>query len=297
MDFSLLKNRKIIDVLIGDIVLYGDFGMPYLSGPQLCQLSTEFGLPVVYSWKGPNKSRWEYMQDLLHFLNVNGRVPDLLSHLFLKKRFDNLTNLGSPKNVDEAYKAIVSSALNAINAHLSLVGKELRIIGKIFVIVNTGEDVAVDTPNVSVITSQYIKELPDRIKLDLDNKDYDSVITKSRTLLEEVLIFIIEHMKTDGYNSKGDLVRIYQDVTDLLNMRQKNVWDTRVNELLGGLHKLVSAISSMRNINSDAHGAGSARIQIRKSEALLAANSAMILAEYWLSVYERRREEKNRLLM
>ena len=294
MDFSLLENRKIIDILIGDSVLYRDFGMPYLSGPQLCQLSTEFGLPVVYSWKGPNKSRWEYMQDLLHFLNVNGRVPELLSHLFLKKRFDNLTKLGSPKNVDEAYKAIISSALNAINAHLSLPGKELRNIGQTFVIVNTGEyvAVAVDTPNIRGLTSQYIKELPDRIKFDLDNKDYDSVITKSRTLLEEVLIFIIEHMRTDGYNSKGDLVKIYQDVTDLLNMRQKNVWDTRVNELLGGLHKLVSAISSMRNINSDAHGAGSGRIKIRKSEALLAANSAMILAEYWLSVYERRKEGK-----
>ena len=33
-----------------------------------------------------------------------------------------------------------------------------------------------------------------RIKEDIKNKDYDSVITKSRTLLEEVLIFIIEKM-------------------------------------------------------------------------------------------------------
>ena len=33
-----------------------------------------------------------------------------------------------------------------------------------------------------------------RIKEDIENKDYDSVIAKSRTLLEEVLIFIIEKM-------------------------------------------------------------------------------------------------------
>lgn len=70
------------------------------------------------------------------------------------------------------------------------------------------------------------------------------------------------------------------------NMRQKKEWDKRVNELLGGLHKMVGAISSMRNINSDAHGAGSARIEIKEREAILVAHSSMIMAEYWLSVLE-----------
>lgn len=50
----------------------------------------------------------------------------------------------------------------------------------------------------------------------------------------------------------------------------------------------MSAISSMRNMNSDAHGAGSGRINIKKREALLAAHSSMMLAEYWLSVFEKK---------
>ena len=146
----------------------------------------------------------------------------------------------------------------------------------------------IETPKVKIITTQYIRELPERIKDDINNKDYDSVITKSRTLLEEVLIFIIEKMTFERYKSNGDLVKIYQDATELMNMRQKGDWDKRVNELLGGLHKLVSAISSMRNMNSDAHGAGSGRINIKEREALLVAHSSMMLAEYWLSVYEKR---------
>lgn len=129
--------------------------------------------------------------------------------------------------------------------------------------------------------------MPERIKDDITNKDYDSVITKSRTLLEEVLIFIIEKLTHERYKNKGDLIKLYQEATGLLNMRQKNDWDSRVNELLGGLHKLVSAISSMRNMNSDAHGAGARRINIKEREAILVANSSMILAEYWLAVYER----------
>lgn len=290
MDFSLLINRRIIDILIGDVKLYGEFSLPYMSGPDLCNLSTTFGLARTYTWGnsriGANKSRWEYMQDLLKYLNPQGRIPELLSYLTQQGRFENLTGIGDIHKVDETYKAIIKGMLDAINAQLVIARVELRLLNKKFVMASIGEEVVIETPKVKIITSLYIRELPERIKDDLENKDYDSVITKSRTLLEEVLIFIIEKMTFERYKSTGDLVKIYQDATELMNMRQKGDWDKRVNELLGGLHKLVSAISSMRNMNSDAHGAGLSRINIKKREALLVAHSSMMLAEYWLSVFE-----------
>lgn len=290
MDFSLLINRRIIDILIGDVKLYGEFSLPYMSGPDLCNLSTTFGLARTYTWGnsriGANKSRWEYMQDLLKYLNLKGRIPELLSYLTQQGRFENLTGIGDIHKVDETYKAIIKGMLDAINVQLVIARMELRLLNKKFVMAGIGEEVVIETPKVKIITSQYIRELPERIKDDLENKDYDSVITKSRTLLEEVLFFIIEKMTFERYKSNGDLVKIYQDATELMNMRQKGDWDKRVNELLGGLHKLVSAISSMRNMNSDAHGAGSSRINIKKREALLVAHSSMMLAEYWLSVHE-----------
>lgn len=291
MDFSLLINRKIIDVLIGDVKLYGEFSLPYMSGPELCQVSTTFGLARTYTWGNrgvANKSRWEYMQDLMKHLNPQGRIPDLLSYLMQQDRFKNLIGVGDIQKVDETYKSVIKSAIDAINAQLVIARVELRLVNKTFVLTRAGEEVVIETPKVKNITSQYIRELLDRIKDDLDNKDYDSVITKSRTLLEEVLIFIIEKMTFERYKSSGDLVKMYQDATELLNMRQKSDWDKRINELLGGLHKIVNAISSMRNMNSDAHGAGSGRINIKKREALLAAHSSMMLAEYWLSVFEKR---------
>lgn len=287
MDFKLLINRKIINVLIGDTEVFDSYTLPYMSGPDLCTLCTNFGLPKTYTWGGVNKSRWEYMQDLLKYLNLQERVPELLSYLFQQGRFENLTGIGDIKAVDDTYKAIVKGAIDAINAQLVIAKIKLGLINKKFVLASIGEEISVETPNVKIINSQYIQALPDRIKDDLENRDYDSVITKSRTLLEEVLIFIIEKMTFERYKSNGDLVKIYQDATELLEMRQKKEWDKRVNELLGGLHKLVSSISSMRNMNSDAHGVGSNRINIKKREALLVANSSMMLAEYWLSVYEK----------
>ena len=282
----LINNKEIINILIGDVNVYENYSLPYLSGPQLCNISTQFGLVRSYGSGGGNLSRWVYMQDLLQYLNKQDRVSELLSYLLQMERFTQLTGLGDVEKVKATYKAIVDGAIKAINCHLVIARKEIRIVRNQFVIVTIGEEVSFETPQVKVINSQYIKELPDRIKDDIANKDYDSVITKSRTLLEEILIFIIEKITFERYKSNGDLVKIYQDATELLNMRQKSDWDKRVNELLGGLHKLVSAISSMRNMNSDAHGVGSGRINIRKREAMLVANSSMMLAEYWLSVFE-----------
>ena len=285
MDFSLLRTRPIINVLIGDVELLNGYRLPYMSGPDLCKLCTKFGLPMTYTWGGQNMSRWMYMDQLLEYLNKQDRINELLAYLFDLGRFKELNSLGDIDKITETHKALVQSALNAINAELLIAKKELKLVNNRYVLDNIGEKVVINTPKVNVVTQQYIRELPNRIKEDLANKDYDSVITKSRTLLEEVLIYIIEKLTMERYKSNGDLVKIYQDATELLNMRQKKDWDKRVNELLGGLYKMVSAISSMRNINSDAHGAGSRRIEIKEREALLASQSAMMLAEYWLSVY------------
>ena len=288
MDFSCLINKEIINILIGDVKVFGDYSMPYMSGLDLCSLSTTFGLTKTYIWGGVNSSRWVYLQDLLNYLNKQDRIGELLSHLMQMSRFTELTKLKDINTVNDTHKAIVDGAIKNINSILLIARKELRIVHNNFVIATIGKELEFETPKVKIVTSQYIQELPSRIKEDVENKDYDSVITKSRTLLEEVLIYIIEKTTFERYKSNGKLIDIYQDATELLNMRQKKEWDKRVNELLGGLHKLVSAISSMRNMNSDAHGAGQSRIDIKKREALLVSNASMILAEYWLSVFEKK---------
>ena len=53
---------------------------------------------------------------------------------------------------------------------------------------------------------------------------------------------------------------------------------------LQGLNSIVSAISEMRNKDSDAHGVGSKRIPIRDYHARLFVNSAMTLADFILAV-------------
>ena len=67
-------------------------------------------------------------------------------------------------------------------------------------------------------------------------------------------------------------------------MHQQKEQDIRINSLLSGLEKVITAISDMRNKGSDAHGAGAKRISIDEHHARLFVNSSMAIADFILSV-------------
>lgn len=285
MSFGVLQNRTIIDILIGDVVVYEDYRLPYYSGSKLCELSTMFGLPKTYVWGGQNLSRWEYMRDLLSFVEKSNKMNDLLLYLFTFQRFESLNLVGTTDEIKTTYSNIVNGAIAKINEKLLFSGVQLRVLNNQFVLLKTSEEVVVEAPKVKVVTYQYIQELPDRIRDDIQNKDFDSVVTKSRTLLEEVFIYIIEKMTKERYQSNGNISRMYSEVKELINMKQQNDWDRRVNDMINGINKIVDAIGSMRNMNSDAHGVGVGRIVIKEREARMIASSAIMVAEYVLSVF------------
>lgn len=296
-EFSILNNRNIIDILIGD----KDFGsfngvqltLPYMSGPDLCSLCTQFGYPQEYTWGGSNLSRWMYMQDLILFLDKTDKVPLLLAHLFCFSRFENILKpLNDVEQIKECHEQIIVKALAGINASLMFAQKELKIINNMFVLTELGEIPFIETPKIERITLSYVRELPKRIKMDFETNNYDSVVTKSRTLIEEVLIYAIEDSAGQNFKYNGDLPSLYKQCKQLLGMQQNSNWDKRINELLSGLEKIINSISSMRNSNSDAHGTGQGRIIIKDREAVLIANAAIMFSEYVLSVYNSKSNAK-----
>ena len=52
-------------------------------------------------------------------------------------------------------------------------------------------------------------------------------------------------------------------------MHQNKDMDKRINCLLSGLEKILSAIAEMRNIGSDSHGVGARRINISETKTIL----------------------------
>ena len=158
---------------------------------------------------------------------------------------------------------------------------------KIIIDRERGHAVKIETPSISGVNREYIVDISGRALRDVDNGDYDSAVTKARTLLEEVFYYVIEKAGERPVES-GEINRLYGQVKQLYNMHQDKDVDKRINGLLSGLEKILSAIADMRNKGSDAHGVGAKRINISDHHARLFVNSAMTMADFILSVAEKK---------
>lgn len=281
--FELLRQKEIMQILDGDSVVANDDGvdlsMPYLSGPALVGICNRFGLPASYG----SASRWMYVDDMLEHCIENKTIESLLAFLFSKPQFSELLSGKDVDEIERLYRKIVDGAISSINGLLYFSGKELLKNGSSFVMVDIGESVAVCTPAIESVDRDYVRRMSERAQEEVIAGNYDSAITKSRTLLEEVFCHAIE---TKGAipSGKGDIGALYKQVKELYNMHANSDMDKRVNTLLSGLEKIVSAIAEMRNKCSDSHGVGQKRINLQDYHALLAVNAATTMAEFILSV-------------
>jgi hypothetical protein len=100
---------------------------------------------------------------------------------------------------------------------------------------------------------------------------------------QETFCYVIESKGITPTES-GNINDLYKQVKDLYHMYGDANTDKRINTLLSGLKKIVSAISEMRNKNSDAHGVDSTRIAIDEHHARLFVNAAMTMTDFILAV-------------
>jgi len=293
--FELLRNKNILSILDGDKV-YGEIqpedgseavsiSMPYLSGPSICDISSTFGFPASYGWNGGAQSRWAYLDDLLKHCIDNNKVSDLLTYLFSKHQFIDKLKGKTPAVIEYLHETIVEYIIQQINGILYFGGNELVRINSNYHVRPIGSNIKIETPTVKKIDREYIKNLSERALKDILDNNFDSAITKSRTILEEVFCYVIEKKGEDPSDS-GEIGKLFAQVKSLYNMHQDKDNDIRINMLLSGLEKIISSISQMRNIGSDAHGLGSKRINIYEYHTRLFVNSAITIADFILSVCE-----------
>lgn len=293
--FALLRNKEIIAILDGD-TKYGDYefedcttvkiAMPYLSGSDLCALSTLFGLPVTYSWNGGALSRWQYLDNLIEHCIEKKKCSCLLAHMFSLNQFSKVLNGHGANEINEAHKTIVTKIIEQINGLLFFCGNELIIVGSNYVIHPRGSKIEIVAPTIKTIDREYIKSISSRAMRDIEQNDFDSAITKSRTLLEETFCYVIEK-KNETPSDSGDIGKLYKQVRTLYNMHTDANTDRRINTLLSGLSSIVSAVAEMRNKDSNAHGVGATRIPIEEHHARLFVNTSMAMADFILSVQQK----------
>ncbi|MBP5788459.1 MAG: abortive infection family protein [Kiritimatiellae bacterium] len=149
-------------------------------------------------------------------------------------------------------------------------------------------DAVVATPAIKGVDYHYIRDMAPRANEDVEKGDFDSALTKARTLLEETFIHVLEKTGVEP-EARGDIVKLHNQVKACFGMRQSPSLDKRINGLLSGLEKILSAITEMRNAGSDSHGVGRKRIIIQKHHARLFVNAAQTMADFMLAVGEAKR--------
>ncbi|SEI99152.1 Protein kinase domain-containing protein [Kandleria vitulina] len=147
-DYRIFMKRKFIDILDGDVKFdkykFTDgvelpISMPYLNGIKLCELSREFGLLKFYSW-ALEKTRWNYLKDLVKFCIDNENIEDLISYLFRKEAFSNMFKEKSSDEYEKAYQYFVKTIVGRIN--ILLQSSKLKLVnnGDIFTLQKLGEN-------------------------------------------------------------------------------------------------------------------------------------------------------------
>ena len=212
-------------------------------------------------------------------------VSNVLAYMFSMTQFDYLTELGDRDSIQKAYNKAYIWALDAINANLFLGKHELKVVNEKFYLVEFQKNIQIEAPIFSIVNMEYIHSLRTRCTDDLSNGNYDSVITKSRTLMEEVFLYVLENEKID-VKMNGDLTQYYGKIKEKYGLNQNRDIDNRINSLFSGLERIVRAIAELRNKTSDSHGVGQKRYAIREHEARLVMNSAITICEYILSIYK-----------
>lgn len=287
--YEHLLEKEIIAILDGDETFGEKEGikikMPYLSGPNICDISCKFGLDVEYPWSGA-ASRWTYMYDLLTYAIENSKIIEVLNFLFSKQQFQSDLHKLPRSRIDTTYSEIVDTIFDQINSLLYFNDVEIKLYGSNILVTKINKPIVIDTPKINKLDNSYIKELINNANDDLKNGKLDSAITKARTLVEETFCKVIE-LKNEEPTQCGDISKLYDQVKKLYHMHQSKEIDKRINELLSGINKIISSISEMRNKSSDSHGIGNKRINIEEHHARLFLNAAEMISEFILEVADK----------
>jgi hypothetical protein len=127
---------------------------------------------------------------------------------------------------------------------------------------------------------EYIKEQIEKCEEKIMKHDYDGAITNARTLVESICLYILEKSETP-YKFDGNLTKLYKEVYKVLKMDPAMYQEDCFKQTLSGIISIVSGLSNLRNVMSDAHGKPETKhYKPTDRHAILAVNIAKVISEF-----------------
>lgn len=123
--------------------------------------------------------------------------------------------------------------------------------------------------------------------LERRNTDPEGAITLARTLLEDVLKWLLTKQQIP-YDEKADLPTLYRAVAKSLKLAPDAHTEEVFRRILGSCQSIVETLGTLRNKLSDAHSSGPLRVKPKPRHAELAVNLAGTMATFLIATWEAR---------
>ena len=108
-------------------------------------------------------------------------------------------------------------SIKQINDYLKFDDYELKEVGKFYKIHDV-KGIVVDPETVQGLSHEFIKEQIKKCQNKIAQGDFNGAITNARSLVEAVMIKIIETHKGEEVNNDGKLENLYKQVKKILRL-------------------------------------------------------------------------------
>lgn len=263
---SYMKISKKITKPLGQLIA-GDTGIaPYMSGPNLVDYYNEYDFDDEYGQGFP--SRWVYSMEKIIQSNDSPKLQKILEDFVDPRRF-----VGTDKKVEDA--------VDEVNKLIKFDGYSLVKSGENYKITDIQGNF-IQEENLTVIGHDFIREQVEKCQQKILSEDYNGAITNARTLIEAILIHIIETIEKAEVKNDGNLLNLYGRAKKALKIDlKKEEIPESVFQILSGLDSVINGLSGMSNNAGDRHAN---KFNTKRHHAKLVVNSAMTVSDFLIDV-------------
>lgn len=261
---------------LGELITGNGEESPYRSGPQLVDFFVEFGVDDVYEAGFP--SRWQYAESKISEFNDTPTLKKIIEAAVDQRDF-----------VDSEFN--LETAVNKLNEFLGYDGFELKKLGHSYRVIDL-KGMMVEPETISETEHERVRVQIEKCQNKIENQDYDGAITNARTMVEEIMIKVIEEHEGKEIKNSGDLMKLYKEVKKILNLNpDKSLFSPTIVQILSGLNSIVNGLAGLSNDYGDRHANKNIA---SKHHAKLAVNAAMTLADFLIDSknYQEKRKQQ-----
>lgn len=249
---------------------------PYISGLNLVELFNKHGFNDTSENMTP--SRCKYAEIKIRELNGKKGLKQLVENIIDPRKF-----------ISSAIS--IENAIEQMNNFLKYDKYELRKVGHFYRVFDFN-DTLVTSETIKEINHEFVGEQIQKFQTKIHEGDYSGAITNARTLVEAILIEIIEKHKGMEVENSGKLPILYKQVAKILKLESdKSKMPDTIIQILSGLDSITNGLAGLSNDAADRHAN---KFRTEKHHAKLSVNCAMTLCDFLIDSLQYQKEIRNK---